>query len=125
MTATDHPPGRFNGKVGQSLVSESDGVRVWLIRLQPGDYLAPHCHQLNYFWTATTAGRARSVYDDGRTVERDYAVGDTAHFRIGAGEFFIHDLRNTGDSVLCFTTVEFLDSANEPLPIGQSQEDVK
>ena len=29
----------------------------------------------------------------------------------------IHDLENTGTADIVFTTVEFLDSANEPLPL--------
>jgi hypothetical protein len=29
----------------------------------------------------------------------------------------VHDLENVGDSELIFCTVEFLDSANKPLPI--------
>ena len=32
----------------------------------------------------------------------------------------IHDLENIGDTVLAYTTVEFLDSANAPLPIPDS-----
>lgn len=117
MSPTDHASGRRNGLVGQTLVSQSDRVRVWLIALEPGGYLAPHCHQLDYFWTATSAGRARSVYGDGRVAEREYAVGDTAHFTFAAGEFFTHDLRNIGDTTLSFTTVEFLDGANPPLTV--------
>lgn len=109
--------GRDNGRVGQHLVSQSDRVRVWLIALQPGEKLPPHCHVLDYFWTATTPGRARSTYHNGQVEEKDYALGDTAHLRLGAGESFVHDLQNTGNTVLSFTTVEFLDSANKPLPI--------
>ena len=30
-------------------------------------------------------------------------------------EAMTHDLENIGDTTLCFTTVEFLDSANAPL----------
>jgi len=109
--------GRQNGRVGQMLVSESDRVRVWLIALAPGERLAPHCHVLNYFWTVTTPGRARSVYHDGRVVETDYALGDTKHIGLGAGEWFVHDLTNTGPTTLSFTTVEFLDSANPALQL--------
>jgi hypothetical protein len=29
----------------------------------------------------------------------------------------IHDLENTGDAELIFTTVEYLDSPNDPLPL--------
>lgn len=34
-----------------------------------------------------------------------------------AGEYMIHDLENIGDTVLAYTTVEFLDSANPALPV--------
>ena len=65
----------------------------------------------------TTAGAARSHYHDGRIAEVSYAAGDTQHHRYGPGEFMIHDLENIGPSELVFATVEFLDSANPPLPL--------
>jgi hypothetical protein len=64
-----------------------------------------------------TAGRALSHVHDGTTVEAVYTPGDTRHFTYGVGEFKIHDLNNIGDTELIFTTVEFLNSANEPLPV--------
>lgn len=105
-----------NGRVGSRLVSESDRVRVWLLDLRPGERLPFHTHVLDYFWCATSRGRARSRYGDGRVVEVDYDSGDTRHFSFAAGESMTHDLENIGDTVLSFTTVEFLDSANPPLP---------
>ncbi len=104
-----------NGQVGSALVSESDRVRVWLIEMQPGDRLPFHTHVLDYFWVATTAGRARSRYADGNVAEVEYDIGTTKHFHFEAGESMTHDLENIGDSVLCFTTVEFLDSKNSAL----------
>ena len=104
-----------NGQVGSRIVSESDRVRVWLIEMQPGDRLPFHTHVLDYFWTATSAGRARSRYADGTVAEMDYAVGDTKHFQFARGQSMTHDLENIGDTVLAFTTVEFLDSANASL----------
>ena len=109
-----------NARVGSKLLSVSDRVRVWHLSLAPGDRLPVHCHVLDYFWTALTSGRGRSHYHDGRTQERGYEIGDTAHYRFAAGEFMMHDLENVGEQVLAFTTVEFLDSANPPLPLPQS-----
>ena len=43
-----------NGCVGNELVSETDKVRVWTIRLEPGQRFGFHRHVLNYFWTAVT-----------------------------------------------------------------------
>jgi quercetin dioxygenase-like cupin family protein len=108
---------RFNPCVGQLLLSETPRVRVWSLSLQPGERLGFHRHQLDYFWTVLTDGRSRSHYHDGRVQERSYVAGETQHMAFGAGEYMIHDLENIGDTVLAYTTVEFLDSANPALPV--------
>lgn len=109
-----------NGCVGTELVSETDRVRVWMIRLAPGERIGFHRHVLDYFWTAVTAGIAVSHMQDGATYERRYFAGETQHESYAAGTGKVHDLQNIGDSELVFTTVEFLDSGNAPLPIPDS-----
>lgn len=104
-----------NGQVGSRIVSETDRVRVWLIELHPGERLPFHTHVMDYFWTATTPGRARSRYADGHVAEVDYHVGLTQHYRFAQGQSMTHDLENIGDDVLCFTTVEFLGGENPSL----------
>lgn len=111
---------RFNPCVGSVLVSESPRARIWHIWLKPGERLPFHRHVLDYFWTATSAGRSRSYYEDGRIIEADYEVGDTAHLHFGKGEHMVHDLTNIGETELGFVTVEFLESENEPLPVPES-----
>lgn len=106
-----------NGRVGSELVSETEEYRVWLIEIAPGGRLPFHTHVLNYFWVATSAGRARSRRPDGQVVEKDYKVGETQHMRFGPGEGMTHDLENVGQTVLTFTTVEDKRSANAPLPL--------
>ena len=107
-----------NGMVGQRLLSETDAVRVWRIELKPGERVGYHKHVLNYFWTATSGGKSRSHYADGRTVDTEYALGTTRHYSFGKGESMVHDLENIGDTVLSFTTVELkVGSANAPLPL--------
>lgn len=108
---------QFNGCVGTRLLSEDARVRVWEIRLEPGERIGFHRHVLDYFWTAVTAGRARSHLQDGTTVESTYEAGETRHESYAVGEYKVHDLENIGDTELVFTTVEFLDSANKPLAI--------
>ena len=115
--AEEFEKNRQNGCVGTTLLSEDDRVRVWDIRLKPGERIGFHRHVLDYFWTAVTPGRARSHQADGTTIETDYTAGETRHESYGLGEFKMHDLENTGDCELVFTTVEFLDSANAPLPV--------
>ena len=109
-----------NGCVGTELVSEDGRVRVWTIRLKPGQRIGFHKHVLDYFWTALNAGRARSNHAEGATYETEYFAGETQHAHYAAGEFKIHDLENIGDTDLVFSTVEFKDSANPPLPIPDS-----
>lgn len=107
----------LNGRVGSTLVSETDRYRVWLISMEPGERLPFHTHVLNYFWTATSPGRARSRHADGKVDELEYVLGMTRHMDFAKGEFMTHDLENIGDAALTFTTVEDKRSANEPLPI--------
>jgi hypothetical protein len=90
-----------NGCVRSELVSETDKVRVWTIRLKSGQRFGFHRHVLNYFWTAITPCRGRQHLMDGTTVE--YTK--------------VHDLENVGDTDMVFMTVEFLESANTPLAI--------
>src|SRR3712207_3967595 len=73
-----------NGCVGTELVSEDDRVRVWTIRLKPGERIGFHKHVLDYFWTALNSGRARSNHANGSTYETEYYAGETQHERYEA-----------------------------------------
>lgn len=108
---------QFSGVVGSVLVSETDRLRVWHLRLPPGKRCNFHRHVLDYFWTAHNSGQARGYYHDGRIMDVTHYAGETKHFHFSAGEFFIHSVENIGETELLFTTVEFKDSANAPLPV--------
>src|SRR3954466_16066517 len=106
-----------NACVGSELLSETEKTRVWMIRLKPGERIGFHRHVLNYFWTSVNGGRGRQHLMDGTTVEHSYFPGETRHETYGAGEYKVHDLENLGDQEMIFNTIEFLDSANKPLPV--------
>lgn len=106
----------LNGAVGHMLLSETEDIRVWTIRLPPGDRIGFHRHVLDYFWVALRSGRSRSNYADGTVRETAYRAGDVRHFRFAKDESMFHDLANIGDTELEFVTVEFKRSANAPLP---------
>src|ERR1700726_1198276 len=108
-----------NGCVGSELVSETDRVRVWTIRLKPGERFGFHRHVLDYFWTAVSGGRGRQHVHDGTTVEYTYAPGETRHETYAAGQYKVHDLENLGDKEMVFMTIEFLQSAKKPLALPQ------
>ena len=106
-----------NPCVGSELVSESDRVRVWMIRLQPGERIGFHRHVLDYFWSVSTDGKACAHVSDGTTVEHTYKAGETRHETYGKGQYKVHDLENLGDKEMVFMTIEFLNSANQPMPL--------
>jgi quercetin dioxygenase-like cupin family protein len=106
-----------NPCVGSVLVSETERVRVWMIRLAPGERIGFHRHVLDYFWTSVSGGHGRQHVNDGTTVEYNYAPGETRHETYGTGEFKVHDLENLGDKEMVFMTIEFLHSANKPMPL--------
>jgi hypothetical protein len=109
-----------NPCVGNALVSETDRVRVWTIRLAPGERIGFHRHVLDYFWTSVNGGHGRQHLQDGSTVEFTYSPGETRHETYAAGECKVHDLQNLGDKEMIFMTIEFLQSANKPLPLPDS-----
>jgi len=106
--------------VGSVLVSETDKLRVWHLMIPAGQRCGFHRHVLDYFWTCHSHGRARGYYEDGSITETTHYPGDTMHLNYGPGEYLLHNVENIGDTDLVFTTVEFLDSANAPLPVPDS-----
>jgi quercetin dioxygenase-like cupin family protein len=113
----EHEARNPNPCVGSTLLSENERTRVWMIRLAPGERVGFHRHVLDYFWTSVTGGRGRQHVHDGSIIECSYAPGETRHETYGKGEFKVHDLENLGDSEMVFMTVEFKDSANQPMPL--------
>lgn len=109
-----------NGVVGHTLVSETDDVRVWHLVLKPGMRCPFHRHVLNYFWSSHSNGVARGYYEDGRIQDVTHFDGETKHFSFGKGEGFTHAVENIGTEDLVFTTVEFKNSLNTPLPIDSA-----
>jgi hypothetical protein len=107
----------FSPIVGSTLVSETDKVRVWHLLVPAGQRCTFHRHVLDYFWTCHSHGRARGYYDDGRITETTHFPGDTMHLTYKKGEYLLHSVENIGDTDLLFTTVEYLNSANAPLPV--------
>jgi quercetin dioxygenase-like cupin family protein len=106
-----------DGQVGSRLLSQTPRARVWEIRLAPGERWHAHRHVLDYFWTAILGGRSRQHTHDGTTREVSYRAGETRYFHFAAGEYLLHDIENVGDNELIFTTVEHLDSENQPLEV--------
>jgi beta-alanine degradation protein BauB len=113
----DMEANQHSALVGSTLVSETDKVRVWHLLLPAGQRCAFHVHVLDYFWTCHSHGRGRGYFEDGRITENAYFPGQTVHNTYAKGERLLHTIENIGATDLLFTTVEFLQSANAPLPV--------
>jgi hypothetical protein len=111
-----------NGRVAGELLFENERVRVWSIRLQPGERYVAHRHVLDYFWTTVSAGTSLQHSMGGKAELVHYELGDTMFFSYGEGDSMLHDLGNAGATELAFTTVELKESANAPLPINSGGE---
>ena len=108
LSAAEIEAARDNDRIGTDLVHQGDGLRVWHLRLAPGQTLAAHRHDRPYLWTVLTDGRAQSRRGDGRVIDVTYHAGQTQNFAdLSPRTGFIHDLTNTGENELVFVTIEF------------------
>jgi quercetin dioxygenase-like cupin family protein len=97
-----------NPAVGTSRLFENERVRVWEVRLAPGERSPFHAHTVRYFWTCVDAGVGRQRYADGTMKLLRYAAGDTLYSEHSAEAPLLHDLENVGETPLRFVTVELL-----------------
>lgn len=97
-----------NLAVGTSRLFENGSVRVWEVRLAPGERTPFHAHTVRYLWTCVDPGRGRQRYADGTMKILAYRVGDTMYAEHTPDAPMLHDLENVGDSPLRFVTVELL-----------------
>lgn len=98
-----------NLAVGTTLWFENDRVRVWEVRLEPGERGPFHAHTRNYFWTVVDPGLGLQRFADGTYTVREYRLGDTKFLEHTPEAPLVHDLENVGDTLLRFVTVELLD----------------
>ena len=108
LTAQDISKACMNDRIGTDLVLETQAMRIWHLRIAPGETLAAHRHDRPYFWTVLTDGQGRARFGDGRIIDITYRIGDTKNFNdLDPDKNFVHDLTNTGEAELVFVTVEF------------------
>jgi hypothetical protein len=95
-----------NHDIGTTLWFENDSVRVFELRLEPGERGPFHVHDATYFWTVVEPGRGLQRFPDGTYVVRDYALGETRYLVNSPRDPLVHDLENVGESTLRFVTAE-------------------
>lgn len=97
-----------NRALGTSLWFENDRVRVFELRLDPGERAPFHIHDQPYFWTVVDPGRGLQRFADGTYVVRTYQIGETRYLAQSAQDSLVHDLENVGATPLRFVTVALL-----------------
>ncbi len=100
-------PGNLD--VGTRLWLENDTIRVWEVRLKPGERCPFHAHTHRYFWTVVDGGTGRQRTTDGTLITREYSVGDTNYSEHTPDAPTLHDFENAGNTDIRFVTVELLD----------------
>jgi beta-alanine degradation protein BauB len=95
-----------NRQLGTALWFENDHVRIFEVRLGPGERGPFHVHDATYFWTVVEPGRGLQRFADGSFVVRDYALGETKYLTHSPDDPLVHDLENVGETRLRFVTVE-------------------
>jgi mannose-6-phosphate isomerase-like protein (cupin superfamily) len=97
-----------NHEVGTAHWFENEHVRIWEVRLNPGERGPFHSHVTRYFWTVVEGGRGLQRMPDGSFAIRDYLEGESLFLDPTPETALVHDLENIGDTTLRFVTVELL-----------------
>jgi predicted metal-dependent enzyme (double-stranded beta helix superfamily) len=100
--------GSPDAAVGTRLLLENERLRVWEVRLGPGERAPFHRHVTPYFWSCVDAGTGRQRHGDGTVRVRRYRAGETEFWYHSPEEDRVHDLENVGATVLRFVTVELV-----------------
>jgi hypothetical protein len=95
--------------VGTTLRFENDRVRVWEVRLEPGERGPFHTYLHPYLWTCVEGGLGQQRSSDGLVRIVRYSDGETRFLENSTTSPTIHDLENIDDRFLRFITVELLD----------------
>lgn len=88
----------ISSSVGTRLLFENDAVRVWDLRLGPGESTPQHCHELDYLYVVIGDGKIQRVDPDGTANPPKEMADGEVHFR-KVEDQSVHAARNAGESV--------------------------
>ena len=78
LTDREIAQARANDRIGTDLVLDTGAMRIWHLRLAPGETLPAHRHDRPYFWTVLTDGEGQSRFGDGRIADIAYRAGEAS-----------------------------------------------
>ncbi len=89
MTSKENP----SGNIGTGVLQETDRVKVWELKLEPGESSEWHAHQNLYVFVVVEGGRLHAEYADGGSGESDSRPGDYS-----INQPSTHRVTNTGST---------------------------
>ena len=100
--------------VGTQLLFENERVRVWDLRLEPGEGTGLHRHEHDYLYVVIGDGKLQRVDPDGTRVTPKAMQDGAVVFR-QVGDDCVHEAVNAGDTPWRNIVVELKgESADEP-----------
>lgn len=94
------------------LVFEDETIKLWDLRLLPGERLNFRRHNTNYGWVCTTGGLLITRYGNGKIDMIKLNPGDTEYFE-NIGKNYVNDLENIGEDLVVINILEYKQTKKE------------
>src|SRR5258708_3179886 len=107
MPTTNSNEKTTSPEVGSRLLFENEQVRVWDLRLAPGESTGLHRHATDYFYVVIGEGTLQRHGADGSTQPPKFMHDGDVHFRRVSGED-VHEAVNVGGAPWRNIVVELL-----------------
>ena len=92
--------------IGTKLLFENDHVRVWDLRLAPGERTGAHRHTNDYLYVVIGGGKLKALHEDGSEwYDVEMADGEVRYRTVDGDD--VHDAENVGDAEWRNVIVEF------------------
>jgi hypothetical protein len=108
----------ISDQVGTRLLFENDRVRVWDLRLAPGESTGLHLHLTDYLYVVIGDGSLQTIHADGRRDPPRAMQDGDVRFRTVDGAS-VHEAVNAGDAPWRNIVIELKDNAAR-LPVAGS-----
>jgi hypothetical protein len=100
-------------EVGSTLLFENDRVRVWDLRLAPGESTGLHAHHCDYFYVVIGDGELEAINPDGSVLHRGTMRDGEVHYRAIDDQPAVHEAFNIGATAWRNIIVELKDKPQE------------